>query len=111
MSDFIDHFKACTEKGVKDLPEMAPEGPFVLRVAVRKNHYDRQIYDFLGCVLISGDGEHYGTVTPFSQLAPQTLEFMHARLVELGGSPPPLPEAYTVEAQRKSAILQKPLAK
>lgn len=40
----------------------------------------------------TGHSEGGVTVTPFSQIDREVLEFMHAKLVELGGHPPSLPK-------------------
>jgi hypothetical protein len=50
-------------------------------------------YDFVGRTLITQTGStgSSASVTPFSQLDRESLEFMHARLVKLGGKPPALP--------------------
>lgn len=52
-----------------------------------------QSYDFVGRLLIS-QNSHSGAspqITPFSMLDRESLEFMHAKLCEMGGTPPALP--------------------
>lgn len=42
--------------------------------------------------LTTGSSEGGVTITPFSQLDREVVEFMHAKLVEMGGHPPALPK-------------------
>ncbi len=48
------------------------------------------IYDFNARVMSTRTGSSDGgiVITPFSKLDPDSLEFMHERLVKLGGEPP-----------------------
>ncbi len=51
-------------------------------------------YDFVGRVLIaqsSSTGSSAPSITPFSQIDRESLEYMHAQLVKLEGKPPALP--------------------
>lgn len=52
-------------------------------------------YHFLTRTMTMSTGHNEGgiTVVPFAQLDREVLEFMHAKLVELGGHPPALPQA------------------
>jgi len=61
-----------------------------------------QSYDFLGRTLITQNGQTGSSpqITPFGQLDRESLEFMHAKLCELGGRPPALP-ALPQEGQRR----------
>lgn len=66
-------------------------------------------YDFLGRTLITQTGNSGSSpvVTPFSQLDRESLEFMHAKLVKLGGEPPALPVR---EDEKARPALPKPRA-
>jgi hypothetical protein len=66
-------------------------------------------YDFLGRTLITQNGSSRSSpqVTPFSQLDRESLEFMHAQLVKLGGKPPALPAR---EDEKARPALSKPRA-
>ncbi|MDP2206858.1 MAG: hypothetical protein Q8K65_11190 [Alphaproteobacteria bacterium] len=67
------------------------------------------IYDFVGRTLITQNGSTGSSpvVTPFSQLDRESLEFMHAQLVKLGGEPPALPVR---EDEKTRPALSKPRA-
>ncbi|MFN7113738.1 MAG: hypothetical protein ACK4PK_05195 [Alphaproteobacteria bacterium] len=66
-------------------------------------------YDFLGRILITQNGSSQNgsspVVTPFSQLDRESLEFMHAQLVKLGGTPPALP---VLDSEKARPALPKP---
>jgi hypothetical protein len=67
------------------------------------------VYDFLGRTMVSQSASTGSSaqVTPFSQLDRESLEFMHAKLTELGGKPPALPE---IETEKARPGLSKPRA-
>lgn len=52
-----------------------------------------QSYDFVGRLLISQNSRNDSSpqITPFAALDRESLEFMHAKLCEIGGTPPALP--------------------
>lgn len=60
-------------------------------------------YDFVTRTLAVRGNETL-VVLPFGQLDTTTLEFFHAKLIELGGNPPPLPAA---SAQARTGNLLK----
>lgn len=64
-------------------------------------------YDFVGRTLITQTGgtDSSPVVTPFSQLDRESLEFMHAQLVKLNGTPPALPAR---EEEKVRPALSKP---
>lgn len=57
--------------------------------------YNTYIFDFefrtMSVDAHSSQGTNTSTVMPFSQVDAEVLERMHAKLVELGGKPDPLP--------------------
>ncbi len=62
-------------------------------------------YDFINrTVLVRVEQKEHINVIPFRDCEPDTLAFMHARLVELGGTPPPLP----VSDAKRSLIAKGP---
>ncbi len=56
------------------------------------NHYCTFHFLTRTMTVTTGHGEGGVTVVPFSQLDREVLEFMHAKLVEMGGHPPVLPK-------------------
>ena len=50
-------------------------------------------YDFIArTVLVRVEQKEHINVITFANADAQTLSFMHGKLIELGGTPPPLPE-------------------
>lgn len=85
---------------VSDQIAFTKESPVSLGQHIRARYCDLMlVYDFAHRLLItatSGKSDH-AQVTPFSQLDPEVLEALHAKLVDLGGNPPTLP---SVDGQR-----------
>lgn len=49
-------------------------------------------YDFINrTLLVRVEQKEHINIVHFRDIEPEVLGFMHARLVELGGNPPPLP--------------------
>ncbi len=70
------------------------------------SHKAVNIYDFLARHMVLQDSKD-GSINraiPFSQLDPESLEFMRDKLIELGGKPPALPQkAKTAKAKQETA--------
>lgn len=76
-------------------PYFSVEGPAQLTYQQTSLGPDRYyVYNFLTRVLIvsTGSSESGSAVIPFSKLDKETLVAMREKLIELGGTPPPLPE-------------------
>lgn len=85
-------FNAACEK-----VKFEKSGNFVLEVRMA-HHYAHTTYhgyDFLNRIMVTQNGQSGSSpqVTPFAQLDRESLEFMHAKLCEMGGTPPALPAA------------------
>lgn len=88
MSAFQEQFAASVAQNGHQIL-VSKETDVMLCVRQRSfYHY----YDFIGRIMCSTLGGHSDSmnVTPFSQLDPEVLATMRAKLVELGGNPPEL---------------------
>src|SRR3990172_41141 len=85
---------ALVEKFSANNYHLSKQSDYVLYVYLSNNGpYVYSKYDFLARLLFASSSSSDGgvSVVPFSRLDPESLEFFRAKLIELGGKPPELP--------------------